>query len=344
MSTTTKTTKPAKTKQAIKVIAKKNGVSKISEEEIANLEKTLPYLKSQKKAASKITSSIELVTREIALEWLQLNKANREISNRAITNYGQMMKRHQWKLTHQGIAFDTDGNLQDGQNRLMAIADTGMPEYLFVFRNMPVENFGVLDSLTTRKIYDALYIRGIRENHKVISGIITFIITMANEKRGFAINKGGKNKTKVNVEDSLNFAAQNIQILNEAAEIANKTYEKRNHIVRSTLGGYYIIFSIVNEKKAQDFFRLYATGAELRDNHPILQLRDAFDKDLRAIKKLPVASKITLFVKAWNQFITNRTGSFVLKLTKNEPVPQVKNALGEPVEKLLLNLLPTQTM
>lgn len=93
---------------------------------------------------------VMLVTPEIATDWLD----NRNINNRSKSNvtarrYGRSIVAKRWKCTHQGIAFDRDGWLIDGQHRLMAIVATGIPAKLFIIpfvEGMDDNTFDVLDS------------------------------------------------------------------------------------------------------------------------------------------------------------------------------------------------------
>lgn len=93
---------------------------------------------------------VMLVTPEIAADWLD----NRNIKNRSKSSvtgrrYARLMEAKRWKCTHQGIAFDREGWLIDGQHRLMAIVATGIPVKLFVIPfvdGMDDETFDVLDS------------------------------------------------------------------------------------------------------------------------------------------------------------------------------------------------------
>lgn len=53
---------------------------------------------------------------------------NRPISATVVNNYAKAMLSGAWLHTHQGIGFDTNDNLKDGQQRLRALvqaAETG---------------------------------------------------------------------------------------------------------------------------------------------------------------------------------------------------------------------------
>lgn len=93
---------------------------------------------------------VMLVTPAIATDWLD----NRNINNRSKSlvttkRYVRAINANRWKCTHQGIAFNRDGFLVDGQHRLMAIASSGVPVKLFVIPfvdGMDEDTFDVLDN------------------------------------------------------------------------------------------------------------------------------------------------------------------------------------------------------
>lgn len=92
------------------------------------------------------------VTPAIARHILDNNNGdNRPLGPGTINYYRDIILAGMWRLTHQGLAFDTRGLCQDGQHRLEALcaahqADPdidGLPFAVFV--GMPVENFKAID-------------------------------------------------------------------------------------------------------------------------------------------------------------------------------------------------------
>lgn len=63
------------------------------------------------------------VTPAMAKEFLKHNVINRKFRRSHYETLRQAFDRGEYVPTHQGIAFDTDGNLVDGQHRLTAIAN-----------------------------------------------------------------------------------------------------------------------------------------------------------------------------------------------------------------------------
>ena len=62
------------------------------------------------------------VTPSLAREWLKKNTKNRPIRPSHVETLRQALTRGEQVTTHQGIAFDTEGELIDGQHRLTAVS------------------------------------------------------------------------------------------------------------------------------------------------------------------------------------------------------------------------------
>lgn len=80
----------------------------------------------------------EIVTPEVASEYLERNIENlRALSEEKVRHWCRVLERGEWITTHQGVAFDLDGVLFDGQHRLTAIVRTQVAVTMAVGRNLP---------------------------------------------------------------------------------------------------------------------------------------------------------------------------------------------------------------
>lgn len=95
-------------------------------------------------------------TPAIAAEWLKLNADNRKFRKAHMRTIAEEMRRGEWKLTHQGVAFGTSGRLLDGQHRLTAIVESGTTQPLLVFIDCPEDAFANFDRGAQRGIADVL--------------------------------------------------------------------------------------------------------------------------------------------------------------------------------------------
>lgn len=98
----------------------------------------------------------ETVTPAIAQNWLKRNRDNRVLRPHHITMMATAMRRGDFPLTHQAIAFDESGELLDGQNRLHAVVESGATVQFQVTRNAPRATFPYLDHHATRNTADSL--------------------------------------------------------------------------------------------------------------------------------------------------------------------------------------------
>lgn len=66
----------------------------------------------------------------------------RPINERTVKAYANDMKAGNWSLTGQGVSFDTDGHLMDGQHRLAAVVVAGVPVDMLIMWDLPAEHDG----------------------------------------------------------------------------------------------------------------------------------------------------------------------------------------------------------
>lgn len=100
------------------------------------------------------------VTPAMAEVWLKQNvvgeHGNRRFRKAHARSLAEEMRRGEWKVTHQGIAFGRSGRLLDGQHRLAAIVDSGTTQPLLVFIDAPEDGFANFDRGAQRGMSDVL--------------------------------------------------------------------------------------------------------------------------------------------------------------------------------------------
>lgn len=96
-----------------------------------------------------------LVTPEMAAKWLdESDGANpRPVLQRSVNYLVEEIKAKRWRLTPQGIAFNEQGLLIDGQHRLWAVVESKVAVPMRVTWNTPDAVKEVLDSGTLRGLH-----------------------------------------------------------------------------------------------------------------------------------------------------------------------------------------------
>jgi len=83
-----------------------------------------------------LTVEIEMISPKLAEEYLLKNTSNRKLRLGTVETYARDMAEGRWEVTHQGIAFNKEGELIDGQHRLSAIVLSKRSQKMVVTRNV----------------------------------------------------------------------------------------------------------------------------------------------------------------------------------------------------------------
>ena len=106
---------------------------------------------------------IVTVTPELAKQWLMSNSFNRPLKPRLVDKYVRQILGGHWQRTHQGVAFDGNGILIDGQHRLHAIIKTGQSITMLAFLNETQLAHESIDNGKTRSLLDVVRLE-LRDN------------------------------------------------------------------------------------------------------------------------------------------------------------------------------------
>ena len=122
-----------------------------------------------------------LVTPPLAASWLKRNLCNRPVTQGAVLYLANEMKQGTWQHTHQGICFNKEGVLLDGQHRLHAVIVAGVAVWMNVRFNQTQESvLGYsVDGGRNRKGYE---IRQISKNENAIYTELLSIYYYRNRK------------------------------------------------------------------------------------------------------------------------------------------------------------------
>lgn len=111
-----------------------------------------------KQSAGAIRFEVFDISPEMAQLWLDTRTKNRRIRNGHVRELAAEMKAGRWDITHQGIAFDSNGFLVDGQHRLSAIVMAGVTVTMLVSHYEGIVPLLLIDSISPKSVTDRLVI------------------------------------------------------------------------------------------------------------------------------------------------------------------------------------------
>lgn len=124
-----------------------------------------------------------LITPKMAESILVLNTSNRPLRSREVKTWAELITRGDWKYTHQGVAIDSGGVLQDGQHRLAGIVAADIQCEMQVSVGMPPENFAAIDNGLRRTFGDVVYGHGVTKSAARVGTVVRMLTLYAEYPR-----------------------------------------------------------------------------------------------------------------------------------------------------------------
>jgi hypothetical protein len=207
------------------------------------------------------------VTPVQAQQWLDTaNIGNRTQSHSNVAKFAADMRRGDWRNTHQNaIAFYDDGTLADGQHRLAAIVQSGVPIEMFVAYGLSRKDGSVIDQGRPRSAADALKIGGLvsmDKYHTQAVAIVKMVLWAEHKVSSMSVSQ----------------AADAIHAMREGIDFAcHKTAAMKGPGLRTApvFAAIAVAFYHVDTDKLERFCRVLCSGMpEVKEDEMLIRLRN----------------------------------------------------------------------
>lgn len=213
-----------------------------------------------------MTYNMEQITPEMAKAYLAQNTANyRNIKPRNVRAYAADMKAGNWQNNGEPIIFYKSGKLADGQHRLLAIVNAGVPVQMLVVRGVD-DNVSVMDVGATRSAADIARHWGVGE---------TYLNTILAVSSMFLSRLYAKTATKMQIVE---YASEHKDELHTAVSVAlSSGASPIGRRSACALAAYVYIRNGISPEDIHEFFTVLNTGypAKNRECSAPLTLRNA---------------------------------------------------------------------
>ncbi len=274
-----------------------------------------------------------IVTPEEARLWLDTKRSkNRPISENAVAKYTQEMLAGRFVDNAKGLVFGVSGNLLDGQHRLSACVRANKPFPTTITWGVPDEYFDTIDDCNLRSLADVLHIKGETSSILLAAGV-RFLWEYATGQIEHKDLRKGRIATKPLLEATLD---KHRKITTSVKFYSMLKARPGGLMIPAGMSiGLHYLFSLVDEKKADDFFSRLQSGLELKEDDPVYILRARLIAGQKeASTKLTRSAMYYYTVTSWNAYVS---GTYMKRLVFNAdtPQPEIENVPKKLIKDLL---------
>lgn len=213
-----------------------------------------------------MNATIEHITPDIARSYLATMKTNRKPSRPVVNRYASDMKNGLWQLTGQGIIFDEEGRLSDGQHRLLSVIESGVTVDFLVIRNEPTDSY-LHDrgrSRTTKNSFEVLGMEPWKCSHTMI-GVLNALLDFHGKTDNYALS------------DSVisEFLDDNEEMLRKASSLVGRQMYRAGVVAAI----FCCLFNKKNEEKLGKFLEILDSGISygIGESSPLVLRRTILD-------------------------------------------------------------------
>lgn len=250
------------------------------------------------------TTKIETITPDIAKQYLLTNTRNRRLRKTGVEKYARDMKAGRWMLTTDAIGFDENGVLTNGQHRLEACVETGIPFEAIVVRGLDPQSFDATDNGMNRTLADILHNQ---PSASAVSAGVKTAYLLRNGRNGFS-DMSMKTAGLSNAMGVQEFE-KNPEGYIDAAGFANRTRKSgMNNITEGRLAGlfYFLTYDKGHDRDTVESFFQQILSFKTAEDPTCELLRLRFLKERGQEVKMTARLRLNLVAKAWNFYITGK--------------------------------------
>jgi hypothetical protein len=271
---------------------------------------------------TKVRSRVQTITPDKAAQMLEANTRNRPLSKQTVHTFAEAMRRGEWMVTHQGVAFDLHGVLVDGQHRLAAVVEADIPVEMTVFSEVPEGTFDVLDTGKRRNAADVLAIEG--EKNSILLAAMVRTVWLFENRADLSWAGGSASVTNHQIVQTLEQHPQVREMLAVAEQIAAAT-----GMIKSAAGAASYLVSEANKRAdLAPWFDGIIEGTGLERGDPRLAFRRIMFSHARkqagqVLRRRDTREHVALYVKAFNAWVSGERPLPPLRYTSRESMPAI---------------------
>lgn len=270
----------------------------------------------------RVETSTQVITPTDAERLLAANQNNRPVRPSVVTRYAADMKNGDWHVGTGAVVIDREGNLLDGQHRLLACVEAGKPFSTVVIEGVEPETKVAIDQGIKRTMGDMLGWRGEASSNKLAAAVRAGWVW---SRYGDAFNR----KASPTADQTLEWLERNPSIRDALREAG--TLHRHMGVPAATGAVMLHRTRLIEPEMSELFFEQLRSGADLKAGDPALALRNWLTgQAVPGAGQRPVAAVYHFMaIKAWNAVMLGKDIK-VAKYVRREEFPRILDGSGQP--------------
>jgi hypothetical protein len=205
------------------------------------------------------------VSPQMAEELLATTDKNRNVSHQRVLTLANLMRSGRWQLNGETIIVSKTGKLLDGQHRMFAIIEVGLPQQMLIATGAPDEAFETIDTGRARTAADIAGMEGV-SNPNIVTSAAALIWRMFYRT---AINEVCSPQTVLDV-------IERFPGLIKWGTVVAALGQMRRILPPGSFVAALVYLDCIAKKPrlAEQFFEGITKGSDLPEGSPILALRN----------------------------------------------------------------------
>lgn len=258
-----------------------------------------------------------LVTPALAVELLSINEDNRRVARNKVVEWANVMRQGRWRNTHQAIAIDDDGNVLDGQHRLHAVVETGIPVWMRVWFGESRDVFPVLDRGANRMAAQFVDVK----NATVVTAAAKLLAVIDNTTDAVKVEAGIKpryDSMENNIESFERWRAELTRNSSACVSVYHATRINSSMLLATVAMASQTQYA----DQIEEFLVGLKDGIGFTEGDPRAALRQRWAVGYRELSTTQRRSGMATVIKAWNYYVEQQPVR-QLRIGPNEPMPRV---------------------
>lgn len=251
----------------------------------------------------KVSAEVKTLSIEECKRLLERNTHNRRVRVSTVDKYAGQMTSGQWELNGEPIIVADNGDLMDGQHRLLAAVKANRPLRTLIVYNVARFAFDTINTGAGRNASDVLQIRGVAaETARIAAAAAVRCILF--DKFGHTLSSRANSHLTTPRECS-EYVLVNKRLIEIAEQI--QAYGRNGRILAS--GGAAFLWFYMEKKEpleTENFFDGFLTGANLNQYDPRLVLRTKFESFRVSQRKWNLETRLKGTVRAWDWHVRGK--------------------------------------